>query len=151
MTFKPSKCKVMILNGSPKNVRMTLDNIVLKIVTSYRYLGVNITSKYVTNLFKNHFKITAEKTKSRAAAIRRLGFSKNGFRVMTSVNLYKLQVRPILEFSAQSLTYARYSEPFHQLIAGGFTEKLEHLQTQLLKTLINCPRATKSNDSKWVP
>ena len=65
---------------------------------------------------------------------------------MTSVHLYKLLVRPILEFSAQSLTYAPYSEPFHQQNAGGFAAKLEHLQTQLLKTLINCPRATSPSN-----
>ena len=134
----------MILNGSPKNVWLTLDNIILKIVPSYRYLGATMTPKYVTNLFKDHFQIIAENTKIRAAAIGKLGFSKTGRRVMTSVKLYKLQIKPILIFRAQSIAYAPYSEPLHQLKAGGFAEKLENLNTQLLKTLINCPLSNKS-------
>ena len=142
MTFNTSKCKVLILNGSPKNIKLTLDNEVLEIVSNYRYLGVILCSKYVTNLFKVHFRSILDRAKFRAAAIRRLGFSKNGFRIKSSVKLYKLLVRPILEFCAQSLTYAAYSEPFSQLKWGRYAEKLEHLQTQLLKTLINCPRAT---------
>ena len=142
MTFNTSKCKVLILNGSPKNIKLTLDNEVLEIVSNYRYLGVILCSKYVTNLFKVHYRSILERATFRAAAIRRLGFSKNGFRIKSSVKLYKLLVRPILEFCAQSLTYAPYSEPFSQLKWGRYAEKLEHLQTQLLKTLINCPRAT---------
>ena len=142
MDFCSSKCKVLILNGSPKNVRFTLNNFTLEIVSSYRYLGINLTNKYVTNLFKDHFQSIIEKAKSRAAVIRRYGFSKKGFRVETSVKLYKLLVRPILEFCAQSLTFAPYSQSFHQNVPGGFAKKLEQLQTQLLKSLINCPRST---------
>ena len=55
MAFNTSKCKVMILNGAPTQERFTLDNNVLEIVPNYRYLGVTLTSKYVSNLFKDHF------------------------------------------------------------------------------------------------
>ena len=58
------------------------------------------------------------------------------------VNLYKLQVRPLLDFSAQSLAYVPYSQTFRPDVLIGFAKKLEHHQTQLLKSLINCPRAT---------
>ena len=111
MTFKTSKCKVMILNETNTNARFTLDNTTLGIVSTYKYLGIVITSKYVTNLFKSHFEYILNKAKTKAAAIRAFGFSKNGFRVKSSVRLYKLLVRPILEFCAQTLTYALYSQP----------------------------------------
>ena len=142
MTFNTSKCKVMILNGNPKNVKFTLDNVVLEIVSTYKYLGVVITSKYVTNLFKGHFDYILEKARVRAAAIRGLGFSKNGLRVKSSIRLYKLLIRPILEFCAQSLTYALYSQPYRSHQSSYYAKKLEHFQTQTLKTLINCPRST---------
>ena len=142
MTFNTSKCKILILNGNPKDVRFTLDNVELEIVSKYKYLGVVITSNYVTNLFKDHFDYIIEKARVRAAAIRGLGFSKNGFKVKSSVMLYKLLVRPILEFCAQSLTYALYSQPFRTDEKSYYARKLEHFQTQTLKTLINCPRST---------
>ena len=101
-----------------------------------------ITSNYVTNIFKAHFDYILDKARIRAATIRGLGFSKNGFRVKSSVMLYKLLVRPILEFCAQSLTYALYSRSFRPNESCYYAKKLEHFQTQTLKTLINCPRST---------
>ena len=95
MSFHASKCKVMILNGGSKHVRFTLDETVLCIVSTFRYLGVILTSKYVTNLFKEHFRTTLLRGRSRASAIRGFGFSKNGLRVKSAVKLYKLQVRPL--------------------------------------------------------
>ena len=55
MTFKTSKCKVMILNKTCSNARFTLDNVTLEIVSEKKYLGIVMTSKHVTNLFKGHF------------------------------------------------------------------------------------------------
>ena len=51
-------------------------------------------------------------------------------------------MRPILEFSAQSLTYTPYSQSFNSQENNRYAKKLEHFQTQILKTLINCPRST---------
>ena len=103
MSFHASKCKVMILNGGSTQVKFTLDNTELRIVSTFRYLGVMLTSNYITNLFKEHFQTALEKARSRASAIRGFGFSKNGLRVKSAVKLYKLQVRPLLKFGAQFL------------------------------------------------
>ena len=132
----------MIFNVTHTNLRFTLDKAPLEIVSTYKYLGVVITSSYVTNLFKDHFDFILKKAKTRAAAIRGFGFSKNGFRLKSSVKLYKLMIRPILEFSAQSLTYALYSQPSCSYKSCYYAKKLEHFQTQTLKTLINSPRST---------
>ena len=142
MSFNTSKCKVMPLNGANTQARFTMDGTVLDFVSTYKYLGVSLTSKYVTSLFKDHFQTILVKAKNRAAAIKGLGFSKNGFRVETLLRLYKLQVRPLLELCAQSLHYERYSKPSQPNVVGGFAKKFEHHQTQQLKTLINSPRST---------
>ena len=142
MAFNITKCKVMILNWASTQVRFTLDETVLDIVSTHRYLGVTLSSRYVTNLFKDHFQSILQRARTKAAAIRGLGFSKNGLRIKSSIKLYKLQVRPLLEFCAQSFTYAAYSQPFQPNAVGCFAKELEHLQTQILKTLINCPRST---------
>ena len=125
MTFNTTKCKVLILNGAFNEGRFTLNEEVLDVVTTYKYLGVTLTTNYVTNLFKNHFQSILKRAKIRAAAIRCLGFSKNGFRVKTSIRLYKLLVRPILEFSAQSLAHAPYRQPFRKHFLCGFAKTLE--------------------------
>ena len=51
-------------------------------------------------------------------------------------------IRPLLEYCAQTLSYGRYSQPSLLPEADGFAKELEHLQTQILKTLINCPHST---------
>ena len=142
MTFNTSKCKVMVFNSAIKEIIFTSDKTVLEIVHTYRYLGVIPSSKYVTNLFKAHFQYILQKAKRKAAAMRCHVFGTSGFRIKSSVKLYKLQVRPLLEFSAQSLSFIPYSQPAHPDVVGCFAKRLEHLQAQLLKSLINCPRAT---------
>ena len=51
-------------------------------------------------------------------------------------------IRPLLEYRAQSLSYARYSSPVRLNESTDFSKELEQLQTQILKTVTNCPRAT---------
>ena len=110
MTFKSSKCKVMVLNGPGSDVNLKLYNDILEIVDSYRYLGVTFTSNRINNLFRTHFKLLLEKAKSRVSTIRRYGFYIGGLRLASAIRLYKLFVRPILEYCAQTLTYTRYSQ-----------------------------------------
>ena len=109
MNFKTSKCKVMVLNGPSSDVHLQLYTDNLKIVDSHRYLGITFTSKHITNLFKVHFNLLLEKARTRASTIRRHGFHEDGLRLATVIRLYKLYVRPILEFCAQTLTYTRYT------------------------------------------
>ena len=49
ISFKTDKCKVMLFNGPPNGVKFTLENEILEIVDTYKYLGITLTSKYVTN------------------------------------------------------------------------------------------------------
>ena len=49
MTFKTSKCKVMVFNGSSSDVNLKIFSETLTIVYYHRYLGVTFTSNRVTN------------------------------------------------------------------------------------------------------
>ena len=111
MTFKTSKCKVMILNGPYNGTSFLLNNDLLEIVEQYEYLGVLLSSKYITNLFKIHFSSILERAKVRVALISKYGFDQDGLRLDSAIRLYKLQVRPILEYCAQSITFFRYAQP----------------------------------------
>ena len=106
MTFNTSdssKCGVMVLNGPVGDVVLKLNNEILKIVERYKYLGITLESKRVTNLFKTHFSLMLEKARTRVTTISRLGF-RDGLRLRTSIKLYKILLRPILEYCAQVLT-----------------------------------------------
>ena len=78
----------------------------------------------------------------RAAVISRHGFHEDGLRLSTAIKLYKLVIRPLLEYCAQSLFYGRYSQPLQADTPCEFARDLEHFQTQILKRLINCPQST---------
>ena len=142
MAFNTSKCKVMVLNGSPRTDTFTLNRDKLQIVDCYKYLGVTITSKYVTNLFRTHFSQVIDRANIKAAIIRRQGFHEDGLRISTAIKLYKLLIRPLLEYGSQTLSYNRYCNPVRLDAISDYTKELEHLQTRILKTLISCPQST---------
>ena len=66
----------------------------------------------------------------------------------TAMKRNKLMVRPILEYGAQVLTYQKYflkssieiPKCLNKLTV--FENKLGHVQTQALKTLIGCSKST---------
>ena len=129
----------MVLNGCKTNIILQLNNENLEFVDRYKYLGITFVAKRVTNLFKEHFSAMLEKAKMRVAMIRRYGFREDGLSLEPAIRLYKLLVRPILEYGAQILTYIRYSEQTQLEGSTKFVKHIEHFQTQTLKKLINCP------------
>ena len=132
----------MVLNGPSTDVTLKLANDKLKIVQSYNYLGVTITAKRTTNLFKTYLSLILEKQSTRASTVLRHGFHKDGLRLATAVRLYMLLVIPTLEYCTQTLTYTRYCQQASPNTSTGFAKELEQFQTRTLKTLINCPRNT---------
>ena len=74
MSFNTSKCKVMVFNGPPSGMTFTLNNVKLKIVETYKYLGVVLSSKYITNLFRQHYAKIIEKARMKLAILKRHGF-----------------------------------------------------------------------------
>ena len=116
-TSESSKCGVMVLNGPAGDVVLKLNNEILKIFERYKYLGVTLDSKHVTNLFKTHFSLMLEKARTRVATIRRLGFREDGLRVRTSIKLYKILVRPFFHLSSNVRSGA-YVYKVQQTISG---------------------------------
>ena len=98
----------MILNGSKCGITLKLNHDNLEIVDRYKYLGVTFAAKRITNLFKEHFSLMREKVRIRVAMGRRFCFRVEGLGLASSIRLYKLLVRPILEYCARSLVYTRY-------------------------------------------
>ena len=117
-------------------------------LNKYKYLGIKISNKNQTNLYIEHFKNTIETAEKRFHRIFHNGFHRDGLRPETAIKLYKLMVRPILEYGSQVLTYQNhYLKSLNRVpkdlnILTNFEEKLEQFQTKALKTLIGAPKST---------
>ena len=94
-----------------------------------------ITSRRLTSLYTDYFKKIKEKANQRLQCIKHWGFHKDGLRPETALKLYKLLIRPILEYGAQVLIYDHYYlKP--KLVAetsldreADFVKQLEQFQT----------------------
>ena len=74
-----------------------------------------------------------------------IGYHKDGLRPETALKMYKVLVRPLLEYGAQVISYKRHylrssRAPTSLDKPTFFMKDLEHFQTQALKTLLHCPR-----------
>ena len=92
----------MVLNGSPKTDTFTLNRDKLHIVDCYKHLGVTLTSKNVP-IVSNVFFL--DRAKFKAAIIRKHGFHEDGLRIDTAIKLYKMIIRPLLEYGSQTLNF----------------------------------------------
>ena len=152
MAFNMSKCKAMVFNRPPRTIfgLFKMRNQHIKVVKEFKYLGITLSTKRLTNLYTRHFAIVMEKAKRRLQCIRHLGFHADGLRIETAIRMYKLLVRPLLEYGAQVLIYRNYYLPSadghtdSQFSTTDYTHKLEHFQTQALKRLLKCPKHTSS-------
>ena len=146
MGFNNSKCKAMVFNRSSKGINLSIGSTIVEFVKSYKYLGIFLSSKRLTNLYSEHFKNVMQKAERRLLCIRHYGFHMDGLRTETSVRMYKLLVRPILEYGAQVLIYRNYflasnsKKSIDIVELTAHAKKLENFQTQSLKRLLNCPR-----------
>ena len=138
----------MVFNRPPRTIfgLFKMRNQHIKVVKEFKYLGITLSTKRLTNLYTRHFAIVMEKAKRRLQCIRHLGFHADGLRIETAIRMYKLLVRPLLEYGAQVLIYRNYYLPSadghtdSQFSTTDYTHKLEHFQTQALKRLLNCPK-----------
>ena len=63
MDFNVSKCKIMVFNRPTLDLKFSIYNKELFVVNSYKYLGIEISTKNQTNLYIEHFKKIIEKAK----------------------------------------------------------------------------------------
>ena len=140
MFFKCGKCKAMVFNRSSKGIIFKMESKVIKIVKTYKYLGVQLSSKRLTNLYTSHFKQVLLKAERRLHCIRHYGFHKDGLRMETAVRMYKLLVRPILEYGAQVLIYRNYflsskSKKSYEIVElATHAKKLEQIPNPIIET-----------------
>ena len=97
MDFNVSKCKIMVFNRPTLDLKFSIYNKELSVVNSYKYLGIEISTKNQTNLYIEHFKKIIEKAKKRLHCISHYGFHRDELKPETAMKLYKLMVRPIME------------------------------------------------------
>ena len=132
LTFAPSKCKIQAFNPKKsrkkckkrkRKVTFKLYKQNIKSVPHFKYLGLLIQNSY--NPYNEFVSLQLEKAAKRLGVVRLLGFHKDGLRIKTVVKLYKLLIRPILEFGAQIVSYSKT----HLL-------RLKRFQTQALRSLL---------------
>ena len=139
---------VMVLNSSATNLKFTLNNELLEIVKKYKYLGAIITTRRLTSLYTDYFTKIKQKANQKLQCIKHWGFHKDGLRPETALKLYKLLVRPILEYGAQVILYDHYylKSKFVRTASlnreADFAKQLEQFQTKALKYLLGCPKST---------
>ena len=89
-----------------------------------------------------------EKAHKRLQCIKHYRFHRDGLRPETAIKMYKLWVRPILEYGAQVLLfYHHYIDPRKRRNRNlnkpaDFVEKIEKFQNQALKNLLDCPKSS---------
>ena len=147
MAFNNDKCKVMMLNSPRKDIKFMLGEAILEIITKYKYLGVVLSNKRLTSLYTHHFKLVIERAEKRLNCIRHFGFDSDGLRPASCIAMYKVLLRPILEYASQVLSYRHYyfnvpSKPRTIFEPTDFLLKLEQFQNRTLKRLIPCPKST---------
>ena len=146
MSFNYDKCNVMVFNCKTDDLHFYLAGKELSIVEKYKYLGILLSSSGPQNtLYRDHFSKIMEKAKRRIQCIKHLGYHKDGLRPETALKMYKVLVRPLLEYGTQVISYKRHYQRSSRALTSldkptFFMEDLEHFQTQALKTLLHCPR-----------
>ena len=146
MRFSRDKCKVMALNARQKGLAFNLNGESIEIVSKIRYLGILFSRSRQTSLYGKHINEILERAETRVNIIRHMGFQRDGLRPETAIRMYKIMVRPILEYGAQVLSYKHYffvdrkAEKIEE--ATDIIRKLEKFQNKVLKKLIPCPKNT---------
>ena len=76
--FNTDKCKVLPLNVGMKGLSFRLMGQKLKLVKKAKYLGITLSRSRLTSLYSSHIAKILEKAKSKASAIRHLGYHSDG-------------------------------------------------------------------------
>ena len=149
MHFSSRKCKIVVLNRPERGLTFNLSGDPLEIVPFWKYLGIDIC-RSGTNSFRKYFEEMLKKAQTRLNCIKHYGYHEDGLNPITALKLYKLLVRPILEYGAQVIdVYRNWSAPSKAKISNisknhnrDFLKDLEHFQTKALKSLLGFPRHT---------
>ena len=146
MSFNNDKCKILVLNASKKDHSFKLLGKEVEIVKMVKYLGVLLSRSRQTSLYTSHISKMIAKAETRVNSIRHMGFHSDGLRPETSTRMYKILVRPIMEYAAQVLSYKHYYFKERECTEleepSSIIKRLEKFQNKVLKQLITCPKTT---------
>ena len=146
MKFNTGKCKVLLLNVGLKGPSFTLHGKSLEKVKTFKYLGVTLSRSRLTTLYGKHIKKVLEKAETRANVIRHMGFCKDGLRIETAIRMYKILIRPILEYATQVISLKHYYFTERKCVdidvPSEMIKKVENLQNRILKKIVPCPKNT---------
>ena len=142
MRFTPKKCKIQIFNKSriarrDRNFKFQIYEEPIECVPSFKYLGILIQNS--NSSYNQFISEQLQKAKNRLGVVRLLGFHKDGLRISTAVKLYKLLIRPILEFGAQVVTYSKTQ-----------IDQFEKFQTQALRSLMGLHQNVKNETVRLI-
>jgi len=146
MKFNTEKCNVLLLNVGLKGPSFSLHGKTFEKVKTFKYLGVILSRSRLTTLYEKHIKKVLEKAETRANVIRHMGFSKDGLRIETAIRMYKILIKPILEYATQVISLKHYYFTERKCVdidlPSEMIKKLENLQNRILKKIVPCPKNT---------
>ena len=143
--FNIGKCKILKVHckGAARQVQFNMGAEVLEEVDYYRYLGVPIGRAVHPNsrpaAFGKYFDKIESKAQARLMVTRFLGAKKDGLRPKTGLRLYKMLVRPILEYACPVIYFNKTQ-----------IKKLESLQNNAIKTACGLRFNTKTESVRVV-
>ena len=140
MSFKHDKCKILVLNASKKDHSFKILGKEVEIVKMVKYLGVLLSRSRQTSLYTSHISQMIAKAETRVNSIRHMGFHSDGLRPETATRMYKILVRPIMEYAAQVLSHKHYYFKERECTEleepTSIIKRLEKFQNKVLKQLI---------------
>ena len=144
LDFSPDKSKVLVFHptSQSKRSKFVLNDQPLESVTSFKYLGITLDATGAVGpglCYRTFFASSLSRAEKRLGAIQLLGARKDGLRPTTAVRLYKLLVRPILEFGAQIIPFASTQ-----------LAKFEQFQCKSLRSLLGLAKSVKAETVRLI-
>ncbi|CAO3637955.1 unnamed protein product [Mucor hiemalis] len=99
--FKWNPLKCALINYSSTRRPISIYGVPLPIVDSYNYLGVPITKSGVD--VQAMLNLSARKAQATMQLLRRVGVHQYGFSLLLALKVYRVFVRPIMEFAVAIL------------------------------------------------
>lgn len=121
------KTKCMVINSrSEINVNIKVENSVIEVVDSYKYLGVILDNKFD---FKENIKYVCKKMSKKVGLLGRL---RNKLPFNSAVLIYKTIISPHVDYCASMLFMCNKTE----------MDKLQKVQNRCLRVILRCNRRT---------
>ena len=137
LEFAPNKCIVTTFTKKWKNIKepnIMLNGIKLKNTKSAKYLGIIFDSKLT---WKNNTSYIVKKVNKRIGALKCLSRKSNNIHQSDMLNLYKLFIRPVLEYGSE--IWGKMNQ--------GYCKKLDSIQHRCIAISLGVNRLSPLNDT----